>query len=1002
MDKVLAAFQLQQAPGTAPAQIEEANRWLEQFQKTAEAWTVADQLLQQPADPTNGPLAASHIFAAQTMRTKIVYDWNDLPAEAHTSLRQSLLDHVVRFGQGPQPVLTQLCLAVGVLALRMDSWPTVVNDLISSLTQPAESATAKLPCLLEMLTVLPEEAENYRVNVLPRRRDEFRALMRAAGPQVLGLLGSVCTGCTGATDILQRMLRCISAWMRHVDLPTEQLAASPVLPFGFSALVSSSEDYSDAASDMMIEAVHFSQARRRAPQLHTTNRQPANRQPSRLNPLCPPRAPQDAEKHQALVTLLLPAILQLVPAYDAAVAEATYDEDAARNLCRIFAESGEQYMRLLLQHPQAYMLPLAGAVLRGASHPEPEIAEITFNFWYVLSEEVASGRATSDPKGLTPAKQEECKALFAPLFLQLIEHLRKLAELPPDSDSWTADTHDDFKRFRYAVGDAINDSCKVASSVSVIGQLMGTLQPKLAAFAADPQAHWREIEGCVFCLRQSISKNDPTFFSSPAVAQLLQLLPTLPEAGTLVPTCIRTVGTYSAWLSRNPEHLPPLLTFVSNGLSVPASAPAASHALKHLCDACSEHLADEATMAQLLTMYRNALALSLQAADRIDLVAALAYVVSNMAPAQILPTMGQIASPLVEALQQQLASPSGSASEVCLLLEQLCALLRTVDPRPLGGGTDAPALQDAMPPALELLSQLWDVLASVFTRFSTSSQCMEKLCRCYKHTQRACGDAFQAIVPRLLPQVTGWYEQQPWSCFVYMCNACLSSFPNPRDGTPALPAAVRPVVSEAFQRIATATFTLLSSGANGIVDNPDVVDDFFELCSKVLRKEPSLLLESTILQPAVQCGTAALHVQHKEAGRSTFCFFENLIEASGPRTRTPVSPAGLAALQGVLGEHGPKIVSQIILAVAGMLPAQRVRFLSPLLQQIVHAAPGPSREWVTAAVRAMPAGAHADGGVLIESIFSAEALVLDPHGDKTFLLAVDVFSDGCRRKRITG
>ena len=37
----------------------------------------------------------------QTMRTKIQYDWAELPVEAHASLRQSLLAHVLRFGQSP-------------------------------------------------------------------------------------------------------------------------------------------------------------------------------------------------------------------------------------------------------------------------------------------------------------------------------------------------------------------------------------------------------------------------------------------------------------------------------------------------------------------------------------------------------------------------------------------------------------------------------------------------------------------------------------------------------------------------------------------------------------------------------------------------------------------------------------------------------------------------------------------------------------------------------------
>ena len=83
-------------------------------------------------------------------------------------------------------------------------------------------------------------------------------------------------------------------------------------------------------------------------------------------------------------------------------------------------------------------------------------------------------------------------------------------------------------------------------------------------------------------------------------------MPTLPAAGELQTTCIRTVGTYANWLNRNAEMLPAQLTFVSQGLSADVTAPAASQAMKHLCDACAEHLAEEATMSQLLQMYHGA------------------------------------------------------------------------------------------------------------------------------------------------------------------------------------------------------------------------------------------------------------------------------------------------------------------------------------------------------------------------------------------------------------
>lgn len=76
------------------------------------------------------------------------------------------------------------------------------------------------------------------------------------------------------------------------------------------------------------------------------------------------------------------------------------------------------------------------------------------------------------------------------------------------------------------------------------------------------------------------SPSTPCLCFAVQVGELLQLLPNLPPAGMLQATCIRTVGTYSNWLSKHPELLPSLLQFVSSGLTVPSCASAASQAMK--------------------------------------------------------------------------------------------------------------------------------------------------------------------------------------------------------------------------------------------------------------------------------------------------------------------------------------------------------------------------------------------------------------------------------------
>ena len=157
-------------------------------------------------------------------------------------------------------------------------------------------------------------------------------------------------------------------------------------------------------------------------------------------------------------------------------------------------------------------------------------------------------------------------------------------------------------------------------------------------------------------------------------------------------------------------------------------------------------------MRQLLQMYLGTLQLLLTPADRVDLIAALAFVVSQMEFTHILPAMQAIANPLVDRMTAMLHGTHSSAAEIAIGLEQLCALLRGVAP-------SRSALQDQAAssvghPCVQMLLGVWEVLEAIFRRHGTSSNCMEKLCRCYKHTARNCGEAFRAVVHKLIPQVS--------------------------------------------------------------------------------------------------------------------------------------------------------------------------------------------------------------------------------------------------------
>lgn len=85
-------------------------------------------------------------------------DFEELPANAAEALQASLLNLLIRFATGAMAVRTQLCLAMAAMAAHIPSkqWSQggIVEWLAENLRQQAQDVA--LPCMLELLTVIPE------------------------------------------------------------------------------------------------------------------------------------------------------------------------------------------------------------------------------------------------------------------------------------------------------------------------------------------------------------------------------------------------------------------------------------------------------------------------------------------------------------------------------------------------------------------------------------------------------------------------------------------------------------------------------------------------------------------------------------------------------------------------------------------------------------------------------------------------------------------------------
>ncbi|PPD92809.1 hypothetical protein GOBAR_DD10241 [Gossypium barbadense] len=173
----------------------QADRWLQDFQRTIDAWQVADNLLH---DATSNP--ETLIFCSQTLRSKVQRDFEELPSEAFRQLRDSLNNLLKKFHKGPAIVRTQISIAVAALAVHVPAEDWGDGGIVNWLRDGMNAHPEYIPGFLELLTVLPEEAFNYKIAARPERRRQFEKELTSQMEIALNIL----TACLSISELKEQ------------------------------------------------------------------------------------------------------------------------------------------------------------------------------------------------------------------------------------------------------------------------------------------------------------------------------------------------------------------------------------------------------------------------------------------------------------------------------------------------------------------------------------------------------------------------------------------------------------------------------------------------------------------------------------------------------------------------------------------------------------------------------------------------------------------------------
>ncbi|KAG0312190.1 Nuclear import receptor [Linnemannia gamsii] len=595
----------------------EASRWLEDFQAKQEAWQIAVMLL---TAETVG--LEAHVFGAQTMRRKIVDDFQDLDATSRKQLHTSLLNISFQHKASAKIIRTQLCLSLAALALRMLEWEQPVRHMISLYG----SNTEDLPYLLEFLTVLPEDVNDSRCPSLTDEEYRSRAdeLLTQNANEILKMLVLYMESSGGDTKLQEAVFRCFLSWLRSGDIATSSLSKNPLLAFSFKAL--QMPELFDTAVDVVCELIYQT---------------------------------KDIEESMPVIEEIYPNLLPLRQE----IVQSLEDDNEGniRGYCKIFVEAGECYLSLVVRHTDHFRGIVEG-IAECTSFHDLDVVPMTFRFWYQLADELR--------------KNEEARLKYQDVYEKLVDVMIKHLHYPDDMDSWSAKQRDDFKDFRHVMGDVLKDCCLILGSRIPLGKAY--MQITEAAQKTPPK--WQEVEAPLMALRSMGAQVEPE--ENEVLPEIMKLLGQLPPHPKIKYAATLVIARYGSWTDKHPEFIQYQLRFISEGFENEDVVAASALAMKLLCKECSTHLLNY--LNELHGFFMN-VTKKLKGLDLWEVTEAVAHVIAAVPNAELAQVFRMFCAPIAQQLAV-LASKTAATQEedIPLIIDnitQLKIFFETVNPQ---------------------------------------------------------------------------------------------------------------------------------------------------------------------------------------------------------------------------------------------------------------------------------------------------------------------------------
>ncbi|KAI0350564.1 ARM repeat-containing protein [Trametes cingulata] len=966
---------IQQAYSPSQRLSPEEQRSLQQelfdIQRRPEAWGLVLPFLNHP-DPN------VQFFGAHTIQVKIARDWDTVPSDAAVQLRDMLLEltgRAISSGQN-KVTLRKLFVAITSLAIKLhpgspSRWP----DWLSSTLTTFSGMGVPREHLMDFLAIVAEEVET--ADLLPPGKAQMQASLAEAVPMVTqGITGCITSPPMQRTPHeLSSALKCLQAWMSI--LPANDL--TPFVPLLLSLMLPTNEAPSPEYDDQAFI--------------------PAS---DTLQELLSRSALSDGAGTKTVTEPLLLWLERYGSAIVRATVESGFVDDISHSLCKLLVALGDHSAMYFAKNiasptivkpvPCPFPLPsppppvshivqnflrvlLQYTALPGFYGVDEEESEMTLSFWYLFQEALwnvdygfdvaedgdAGNQAEERDRDMMPV----AKAVYS----ELVAVLRRKVVWPPRNvlNGWTRDQRDKFQAYRRDVGDTLINAYYVlreemlAFYVSDLLQRLSTRQDRDG---------WEEVEAtlhCVMAVQEAVPVED-----SPHLRQVFgpEILGRLPKTGDerIRRTALDLIGSYASWFTTQPAQAPesptpsPLMnaiTYVVSALPDPSLCLFAANALRDLCDA------NRAALAPHIGAFGELHAglTGIPDTEKAKVLQSIASVIQALPPAEEIPPVEAIVSPVVaklfEALQsagqlpeearamamQQLETLTGVARGLTRVTDSLLALDESPEVRAamedMNRAREDPRvvkLRDAILSAIRGTVELWSMDASISDALSDLFKAITALPSDVTLLSLPAGPLLELVCLAAQRQLTAVWLSLATMLIIQLNPPSLIATTFKTEPSPEASAIALNVLQVLLQ---TSLSVFAQPGV--MVSNPDIVQAFFGCMESFVHHFLPIFyrLPTELFNALVQCAISALSLQERYSLTSASTFLSSLINRTATDDDLASSKAALAQT------HGFLIMRAILFGFAGVAPRSAMPNLIELLSTMITRYPLESKQWMS-------------------------------------------------------